>query len=271
MPLEVSGERMMVDHYQSSIEDYVIYLEHLAAYRFAARRVADRRVLDYGCGSGYGAAQLAEVAAEVVAVDVSGDAIEYASSRFRRDNLRFLRVDPTGRLPFRDAEFAAVLSFQVFEHIADAAAYLREIARVLEPGGELVLVTPDRTHRLLPLQKPWNRWHVREYDARSLSRIVGGVFAEVSIQQMSGRRDVLDVELRRFRRLKWLTLPATLPCMPDRLRVALLNGLHRLRAGGGHQGAPRQFDFGPEVISIGPGLEPSLNLVAIAKNPHSSS
>jgi SAM-dependent methyltransferase len=47
-------------------------------------------------------------------------------------------------LPFRDKSFDVVMSFDVFEHIADSDGHLREVARVLRPGGSYVLQTPNR-------------------------------------------------------------------------------------------------------------------------------
>lgn len=265
MKLEPTGERMIVEHYKSSIEDYVIYLMHIATYRFAEPFVQNKRVLDYGCGSGYGSAWMSKIATCVDAVDVAEDAIAHAQSQFSQENLRFRSIDPIAQLPFPDNSFDTVLSFQVFEHVTNVDHYLGEICRVLAPGGTLILVTPDRSTRLLPLQRPWNRWHVKEYDAGSLASTMRGTFQDVQIQLMSGRRDVIDVELRRCRKLKWMTLPFTLPFFPDALRVELLNMVHSMRGRPEAKSVPREFDFDESVIEIGPGLRPSLNLVAIAR------
>lgn len=265
MKLEPTGERMIVENYKSSIEDYVIYLMHIATYRFAESFVKDKRVLDYGCGSGYGSARMAEIAASVDAVDIAEDAITHAQGEFRRENLRFRSINPSAPLPFADNSFDTVLSFQVFEHVTDVDHYLGEIARVLARGGTLVLVTPDRSTRLLPLQRPWNRWHVKEYSADSLASAMRRTFDDVQIQLMTGRQDVINVELRRCRKLKWMTLPFTLPFIPDALRVSMLNLVHSLRGRPEAKSAPLEFDFDESVIAIGPDLRPSLNLVAIAR------
>lgn len=266
MRLEPTGERMIVEDYRSSPEDYVIYLMHVATYRFAEQYTAGKRVLDYGCGSGYGSSRIARSAAQVTAVDVAADAIAHAGSQYAAPNLEFLTIDPARPLPFADQSFDTVLSFQVFEHVNDTARYLAQIRRVLVPGGRLVLVTPDRATRLLPLQKPWNRWHLKEYDSASLHQVIGKYFPDAAIWHMSGRRDVIDIELRRCRKLKWLALPFTLPLLPDRLRVGLLNLVHRLRERPSSK-APASalpLDFDERAITIGRDAAPSLNLVAIA-------
>jgi len=265
MKLEPTGERMIVEHYRDSIEDYVIYLMHIATYRFAERFTRNMRVLDYGCGSGYGSARLASTAASVCGVDVAEDAVEHARRTFQHANLSYRCIDPEAALPFPSGSFDTVLSFQVFEHVARPDQYLGEIRRVLIPGGHLVLVTPDRSTRLLPGQKPWNRWHLHEYSAAQLSGALWRHFERVDMQNMSGRRDVIEVELRRCRKLKWLTLPFTLPIFSNRVRVGLLNMLHALRGADRRSVVAKEFDFDDSVISIGAGLSPSVNLVAIAQ------
>ena len=265
MKLEPTGERMILEHYKSSPEDFVIYLMHVATYRFAERYTQGKRVLDYGCGSGYGSAQIARTAAHVTAVDVSDEAIAHARTQFGGDNIDFAVIDPSAPLPFADASFDTVLSFQVFEHVEDTDRYLAEIRRVLVPGGTLLLVTPDRSTRLLPGQRPWNRWHVREYDNTGLARLLARHFTQVDIQGMGGDPEVIGIELRRCNRIKWMTLPFTLPILPDRWRVGALNAIHRLRGESARGGTPREFPFGVEAVRIAPGIAPSVNLVAIAR------
>ncbi len=265
MNLEPTGERMILEHYHSSPEDYVIYVMHIATYNFAEQFAKDKRVLDYGCGSGYGSARMAKVAKHVHAVDVAEDAIAYAQQHYERSNLTFQCISPDSQLPFPDQSFDTVLSFQVFEHIEKAELYLAEIRRVLTVGGSLILVTPDRSTRLLPLQRPWNRWHIHEYSARALSAVLGKFFSGVQMQSMSGRKDVIAIELNRCRKLKWITLPFTLPFIPNLLRVKLLNLLHALKGKRRKQESIQQFTFDESDITIAENLQPSLNLVAVVR------
>jgi SAM-dependent methyltransferase len=98
MELEPSGERVIADQARSSPEAYAVYLMHEATYRFAQTYTRGLRVLDFGCGSGYGSAQIAETAAHVVGVDIVDDAVAYAREHFQRDNLAFRRIDPDAPL-----------------------------------------------------------------------------------------------------------------------------------------------------------------------------
>lgn len=262
MQLEPTGERMVMEHYKSSPEDYVIYLLHIASYRFAEQFTRGKRVLDYGCGSGYGSAKISQTAEHVVGVDVADDAVAYAQSQFRRDNLEFQAIDPSAPLPFKDANFDVVLSFQVFEHVSNTDHYLSEVRRVLAPEGQLVLITPDRSTRLLPLQRPWNRWHIHEYDKRGLGGLLARHFDHVEVLGMTAKDEMIGFELRRCNKIKWLMLPITLPIIPDRLRVAALNLVHRIR--GRRTGAPAEYPFSIDDVEIAADAAPSVNLVAVA-------
>lgn len=263
-----TGERVVVAQYCSTPEQYLIYLFHRASYRFAGAYTRGRKVLDFGCGSGYGSAEIAADASSVTGVDVSAEAIEQARADFSAPNLSFQLVEAERSLPFPDRSFDTVLSFQVIEHVADPAGYLSEIRRVLRPGGHLVLTTPDRDTRLLPGQRPWNCWHVTEYSGQRLRRELARHFDWIELLGMTGQPEVIDLELRRTRRARWLMLPATLPLYPDRYRVRLLKLIQRLRPARARPPGdcpPPVYDFDEGALDIAPGVSPSVNHVAVAR------
>lgn len=270
MELEPTGERVIEDAYRDSLGGYVIYLMHMASYRFARAHCVGKKVLDLGCGSGYGIASLADAAAETVGVDVSPEAVAFASERYRANNLTFQRIDPNAPLPFADQSFDTVLSFQVIEHVSDEAAYLREARRVLKPGGVMIIVTPDRTLRLLPMQKPWNRWHLREYSAASLERIVAPWLHIESSLRMGAPDEIARVETRRYRTAKWMLLPVTLPFVPEFIRRRALDAVHRIRGQRASVPAtqtndPMTFAFDESAMLIAEHVPNPLNLVLLAR------
>jgi ubiquinone/menaquinone biosynthesis C-methylase UbiE len=100
-------------------------------------------ILDAGCGGGGMPLSLAEEARLVVGIDLAprfNDAGHRLAAEHGLENLFFARADGQA-LPFPDASFDMVLSHAVIEHVADAALYLRELARVLKPGGTMYLST----------------------------------------------------------------------------------------------------------------------------------
>jgi SAM-dependent methyltransferase len=112
-----------------------IWYEHWHRYHFAAPLVAGREVLDVACGAGYGSALLARSAAKVTGADLSAAAIAHACSRYADiPNLAFRQAD-CAALPFADASFDAVVSFETIEHITTQEGFLDEVRRVCGPAA----------------------------------------------------------------------------------------------------------------------------------------
>jgi len=112
-----------------------------------------KALLDIGCGTGYVAALYASGGAKVTAVDITERAIELTRKRLAWANLSAeTRVANAEALPFADAAFDVVTSFGVLHHTPDTSKALREVARVLKPGGTTYLMFYHRNsfaYRLL--------------------------------------------------------------------------------------------------------------------------
>ncbi len=256
-----------MEEYQGSEGEYALAAFHLATYRFALPYAEGRDVLDLGCGTGYGAEELARVARRTVGVDVSEEAIAYATAHCAEDGLTFAVIDPVAPgapLPFADASFDVVTSFQVIEHVPDPGAYLDEAARVLRPSGVLLCVTPDRTLRLFPRQRPWNEFHVTEFSPEQLAALLRPRFAAVELAGMTGPATMVAHELRRYRRMRLVSFPFTFPGAPQAWRLWGIRTAKRLLSRRAGAGAPA-FGFGPEDVVVGPDARPSVNVVAVAR------
>jgi len=263
--LQPTGERLIEEYYQQTAEDYLIYLFHVVTYNFAKKFTQGNKVLDYGCGSGFGTAMLVGECESITGVDISSAAISYANSHYKAECLSYQVIEPAEKapLPFDDGSFDCVLSFQVIEHILALDEYFTEVSRVLCPEGKFIVATPDRATRLLPFQKPWNIWHVKEYSVSSLQRLLNRNFCDVEILRMGGDQDVIQIELNRTTRAMWLTLPFTLPFVPDFVRIRFLKWLKRLR--GRTATAKNSYKFDQSALHISSDAHPSFNIVAVAR------
>ncbi|HYO80168.1 MAG TPA: methyltransferase domain-containing protein [Bryobacteraceae bacterium] len=172
-----TGERIVPGHV-----DAALWNEHFARYAFAARLAAGKRVLDAGCGTGYGSAELASQALHVTGIDVAAEAVGHAYSNYDgSQNLRFIQASVTS-LPFDSAAFDLVVSFEVIEHLQNWPDLIREAARVLSPHGLFVLSTPNRVfyERTRGPQGP-NPYHHHEFEYGEFRDALRGHFAHVDI------------------------------------------------------------------------------------------
>lgn len=174
--VEFTGERVIPGEVDNDL-----WNEHLARYAFAARLAAGKRVLDAGCGAGYGTSELARTAIAAVGADVSAPAIDYARRHFPGPNISFIQCSCTA-LPLPAASVDVVTAFEVIEHVQDWQAFLAETRRVLAPGGTLIISTPNREYyaESRGLTGP-NPYHVHEFDLSEFSAALRAQFPHVSL------------------------------------------------------------------------------------------
>jgi SAM-dependent methyltransferase len=175
--MEFTGERFIPEaaNHNSMPED------HYSRYFFAAELVRGRRVLDLGCGTGYGSYHLSQKgAAFVLGLDVGAEAVRYASRHYRAPNLAFARSDALC-LPLRPGSFDLVVSFEVLEHLQEVEIYLSGIGDVLHERGWLIGSTPNRLLSSPDVEQPYNPFHHREYDLAELEALLYQTFSEVVV------------------------------------------------------------------------------------------
>jgi SAM-dependent methyltransferase len=135
-------------------------IEHLHRYLMAREWCRGKDVLDVASGEGYGTALLAQTASSATGVELAQEAVDHANMSYAAPNLRYIAGDARA-LPVADAAFDVVVSFETIEHFAEQDMFVRDIRRVLRPGGVLIVSTPDRDN-YSPAETPANPYHVQE-------------------------------------------------------------------------------------------------------------
>jgi SAM-dependent methyltransferase len=131
-----------------------------------------RHILDAGCGNGRYSRFLlkhADLDARITAFDLSPKMLHRARRRLSSDRVTFAIADLT-RLPYADGRFDAAVCGWVLEHLPDPRLGLRELARVLRPGGRLLLLTTEEN-----FTGRWcgRLWHCRTYLRTELRQVSG--------------------------------------------------------------------------------------------------
>jgi SAM-dependent methyltransferase len=174
--VEFTGERVIPGQVNDDL-----WSEHVARYAFASRFAEGKRVLDAGCGAGYGSAELAQSALQVTGLDIAPDAVEYARATYPLPNLLFL-VSSCIATPFRPNSFELVVAFEVIEHLQDYRAFLNECARVVTPQGLFIVSSPNKSYYAESRAKTGpNPFHEHEFEADEFVSELSRVFSNVRL------------------------------------------------------------------------------------------
>jgi SAM-dependent methyltransferase len=177
---------------------------------FLYLRGSERPLLDVGCSVGN---LLSIDPANSVGIEIDPKAVEICAQR----DLSVRLVDLNEPLPFDDASFGTVHCRHVIEHVWEPLRLMREMERVLRPGGKLVLMTPDFRHAFRTFYD--DHTHLRPLTRESLTRMaLDAGFSEFTIQH-----EVSRIGLRQFVRRGKLS-----PAAGARLyRLAYLAGIRQ--------------------------------------------
>ncbi len=179
-------------------------------------RIKDRRpkILDVGCGTGANLMMLGDFG-EAHGIDVSYDAISFCRER-GLDNVRHGAAED---LPYEDDTFDLVTALDVVEHLDDDAAGLREMGRVLRPGGRILLFVPAFMF-LWGLQDDVSN-HRRRYRLPQLLKVVREAGFEIERATYANITFFIPILLvRKFMRLTGIRTETE-----NSIGISALNGL----------------------------------------------
>jgi 2-polyprenyl-3-methyl-5-hydroxy-6-metoxy-1,4-benzoquinol methylase len=209
----------------SVASDNPIHQRLLKAYVLAANYV-NGDLLEVGCGEGRGIDWLLPKVKSYSAIDKIAPVIERLQQKYPQGIFTSGNIPPLSG--YAENSFDSIVSFQVIEHIQDDRLFLKEINRVLKPGGIALITTPNR-----PMSLSRNPWHIREYTGMELAKLAKNLFGEVSMKGITGNEKVMQYYERNKKSvdkmMRWdiLNLQYKLPAPLLRIPYEILNRLNR--------------------------------------------
>lgn len=210
---------------EKHLADGPIHHRLLKAY-YEALQYVKGDLLEVGCGEGRGVELLSARVSSYTAID---KIVEIEDSiRKKYPDIRFLNMNVPPFNGLQDNTFDTVVSFQVIEHIDQDVDFLKEIHRVLKPGGIAIISTPNLDWSLTR-----NPWHVREYTAAEFTRLGKSIFSEVRSFGITGNDKVWKYyeenkrSVAKYKRLDIFGLEKRLPASILRIPYDILNRVNR--------------------------------------------
>jgi ubiquinone/menaquinone biosynthesis C-methylase UbiE len=177
----------MFDRERPSFEDSnnVTVKRCFFAYEYASAYVKNKITADIGCADGYGTQFLADYSNKTTGVDYSSETVKIANEKHKnKTNLKFISssVPP---LPFEDNSLEVLTAFQFIEHIEDRLGFIKEVKRVLKPGGIFLCSTPN-----IKMSIARNPFHVHEYTFDEMKKEAGSIFDKIELYGVQGNSKV---------------------------------------------------------------------------------
>jgi SAM-dependent methyltransferase len=188
------------------------------------------KVLEIGCGIGSVVFELSRQGYDVTGTDISNAAITYGLKKY--GDIR-LEVQPAETLPYEDKSFDIVLSFDLFEHIAQIDRHVGEVARVLRPGGSYLFQTPNKysnaTYETLWTKSlQWRRYHPSLHSPGQLRRRLAKHGFETRFIKMNPINEFTLKKLKKLGPVGWIIRHVNFRLLPLVLQTNLYVVAHKM-------------------------------------------
>ncbi len=163
-------------------DNYVFQRSQLAYYE--AKKITKGAILEIGSGQGYGIQIIAPTADKYVAIDKFDTPFEQPENA---PKIEFVKTNVPPLSGLEDNSFDFVVSFQVIEHIKKDKELVKEVYRVLKPGGKYIVSTPNIKTSLTR-----NPWHIREYTVEEFEALLKTSFSKIEKKGVFGNDKVME-------------------------------------------------------------------------------
>ncbi|TAG51770.1 MAG: class I SAM-dependent methyltransferase [Cytophagales bacterium] len=191
-------------------------------------------VLEVGCGEGRGLETIEKYCKSYTALDKNTALLETLSKKYPSFSFINTHFPPFNDL--KDNSFDTIICFQVIEHIQDDVFFLKEMARVLKPGGKAIISTPN-----INLTLSRNPWHTREYTPEQLQKLLSKDFKTILVAGITGNKKVIDYyeinkkSVQKIMRWDIFNLQYVLPASILQIPYDFLNRMNRNKMMGQNQ------------------------------------
>lgn len=209
------------------LSDNPLYQRTLKAYHLVAPLV-NGNTLEIGFGEGYGVPIYKSKVDTLTLIDKSRKHVNQIK-RQHKDCIVHLKKVPLMNF-IKDNTFDTVISFQVIEHIKDYNLFLKEINRILKPGGKAYITTPNRLKSIAR-----NPWHFKEFNYDEIFSTLKSSFSKFTIQGIQGSKlsnsyyDHNQRSVARLLKFDVLNLLNKLPSTVLKLPYEIGNRINRIQ------------------------------------------
>jgi 2-polyprenyl-3-methyl-5-hydroxy-6-metoxy-1,4-benzoquinol methylase len=229
------------------VSDNPVHQRLFFAYHTAAQLISGN-LLEIGCGVGRGLDVLAESSTQYTGVDKNDQLLEQLRQAYPKLHFISRHIPPLDGIASNSFDY--VVTFQVIEHIPNDDLFIKEIHRVLKPGGKLLLTTPN-----IKLSLTRNPWHIREYTAAGLEQLIGRYFAKLDKQGVHGNEKVMAYyeknkkAVEKITRFDIFNLQYRLPRTILQIPYDILNRMNRKSLMKGNDGLVNEINFDDYYLS----------------------